>query len=99
MKITFERSGGFAGLRLNAAFDTELLPDETATALQRLVEDADFFALPAILPGSPNTADMYQYVVTVEDDTHSHTVTASEDAAPDALRQLFDYLLRLARKR
>lgn len=98
MKIAFERSGGFAGLRLSATFDTELLPPETAAALGRLVEEADFFNLPAIVPGSPNAADMYQYVLTVEDASRSHTVTTSEDAAPDALRQLFDYLLRLARK-
>lgn len=99
MKISFERSGGFAGLRLSAAFDTDLLPPETADALRRLVEEADFFGLPAILPGSPNAADIYQYVVTVEDGARSHTVTVSEDAASDTLRQLFDYLLRLARKR
>jgi hypothetical protein len=99
MKIIFERSGGFAGLRLNAAFDTEALPTETADALRRLVEDADFFALPAIIAGNPAAADLYQYVVTVEDDTGSHTVTASEDAASDALRQLIQYLMRLARKR
>ncbi len=99
MKISFERSGGFAGLRLSALFDTELLPPATAAALTRLVEEADFFALPAILPGSPNAADMYQYVLTVEDEMRSHTVTASEDAASDALRQLLQYLMRLARKR
>jgi hypothetical protein len=99
MKIAFERSGGFAGLRLSATFDTELLPSETAAALARLIEEADFFNLPAILTGSPNAADMYQYVLTVEDETRSHMVTASEDGVSDALRQLLDFLLRLARKR
>lgn len=47
MKIHFERSGGFAGLRLSHDLDWADHSPEERGELDRLVERAQFFDLPA----------------------------------------------------
>jgi hypothetical protein len=99
MKIAFERSGGFAALTLSADFDTDMLPEDIAQALDKLVTTAEFFDLPAQFSGNPGAADLYQYTITVDDGLRVHTVTTTEGAAPTRLGALINYLDMLARKR
>jgi hypothetical protein len=109
MRINFERSGGFANIRLTAEADTDarelifgaarvkrsLSPDE-ARNLEEMVKAADFFNLPAATTRPTQGADRFQYVVSVEVDGKRHTVQISEAVTSATLRPLLDFLTKLA---
>ncbi len=97
MRIRFERTGGFAGMRLTATIDTEALPLERADELRRLVDAASFFDLPTTIRSSAPGADQFQYQLTIEVEGRRHTVEVSEAAAPEALQPLLRQLTILAR--
>lgn len=69
MKIHFERTGGFMGLRMVATFDTAELPEEEATKIHELLDEIDFFELPAYLESPQSGMDQFQYVLTVSEET------------------------------
>ena len=48
MQIHFERSGGFAGLRLTTALDEQSLTPQEARKLKELIEAVDFLRFPSI---------------------------------------------------
>lgn len=96
MRIYFERTGGFTGLSLRTAVDTAVLPEEDARSLQEMVNETQFFELPADLDGN-DTVDAFNYTLTVETDGRRHTVHTSEMHAPDALQPLLRRLTVLAR--
>jgi hypothetical protein len=98
MRVEFRREGGFAGIPLGAVFDAESLSAEDAGTLRELMEAADFFNLPATTTPARG-ADRFQYVVTVEADGKRHTVRTTDAAAPEPLRTLLDFLIKLVRKR
>ena len=98
MKIRLERTGGFAGMSTTIEIDTGSLSEEERAHVTRLVEDADFFALQAdMLRSDPASADRFQYRITIESTDSTHTVEATESAAPEALAELIDWLNRNAR--
>ncbi|MGA7932970.1 MAG: protealysin inhibitor emfourin [Kovacikia sp.] len=98
MRISFERSGGFAGISLTTTVDTATLTPAEGSQLRQVVEVADFFLLPAEIP-SPAQPDRFQYRLTVEEGNRHHTVTMGESAVPGTLRPLLDWLLNAARQR
>src|SRR2546425_7633629 len=57
MQVHFERSGGFAGLRISHDVDSANLPPEEASELSKLIETAHFFELPAVLRATLPRAD------------------------------------------
>jgi hypothetical protein len=96
MHIEFVRSGGFAGMRLTASVDTEQLPAERASTLDKLISDAGFFELPEqILPPAP-VPDRFEYKLTVTAPQKTHSIVVSDAAAPASLRPLLNYLTTLA---
>ena len=99
MRIEFERTGWFAGIRFAAAIDTETLPPDDARALQDLVAEADFFRLPARLVSPAPGADRFQYRITVESGGQRRTLEAGEAALPETLRSLVERLTQIARRR
>ncbi len=98
MRILFERTGGFAGLKLKATVDAETLPPPKARRLQRLLEESHFFELPLRLEGPAGRPDRFQYRLTVENDNCLHTVQTNEDAIPPEMRPLLDWLTAAARQ-
>lgn len=99
MHIHFERAGGFAGVRLTVDLRTDTLPQEDQMRLQQLVEEADFFTLPAELRDSSTTPDEFTYTVAIETSDRRHTVETTESAAGPMLRPLLEWLTRAARRR
>jgi hypothetical protein len=97
MLIFFERSGGFAGRTMTVEFDTTSLPPDEVEKIHQMVEEADFFHLPASLPPPAASADVFEYVVTIEEQGKRHTVRTAHMTAPDALRRLLEYLTQVAR--
>ncbi|MEH2322340.1 MAG: protealysin inhibitor emfourin [Nostoc sp.] len=99
MQISFERTGGFAGITKKTTIDTDtLLPNEAST-LARLVEVADLFGLPEHITSPNPQSDRFQYKLTVEDNGKQHTVTVSEAVLPGTLRSLIEWLQKIAQKR
>ncbi|MEA5605367.1 protealysin inhibitor emfourin [Nostoc sp. UHCC 0252] len=99
MRVSFERTGGFAGITKKTTVDTATVsPDEAATLL-RLVEVADLFRLPEIITSPNPQSDRFQYKLTIEDNGKHHTVTVSEAALPGSLRPLIEWLQTMAQKR
>ncbi len=97
MRIQFERSGGFAGMRLTATIDTDALAPDEARELQALIEAARFFDLPAVIASPTPGADQFQYRLNVETAERRHTVEVGDAAAPDTLQPLLRKLTTLAR--
>ncbi|MEH2463461.1 protealysin inhibitor emfourin [Nostoc sp.] len=99
MRISFERTGGFAGITKKTTVDTDTLPPNEANTLKSLVEAADFFRLPEQITSPNPQSDRFQYKLTVEDNGKQHTVTVSEAALPGTLRPLIEWLQNIAQKR
>ncbi|MDZ8187606.1 MAG: hypothetical protein RMX96_22490 [Nostoc sp. ChiSLP02] len=99
MRISLERTGGFAGITKRTTADTAELPANEADTLKRLVEAADFFRLPERITSPNPQSDRFQYKLTLEDNGRQHTVTVSEAALPGTLRPLIEWLQNTAQKR
>jgi hypothetical protein len=97
MRITFKRSGGFAGISLSLNLDTLTSPPDQAKLIEHLVETAGFFDLPTLLPSPPGSADRFQYRLEIDSSGRQHAVDIGEAALPDSLRPLIDQLSTLAR--
>ena len=92
MRISFERTGGFAGMIKTKTFDSAELPENEANRLPKLVEAANFYNLPPDISVPPNQPDRFQYTLTVEQEDRKHTVTVNEAAVPGDLKPLVEWL-------
>jgi hypothetical protein len=99
MRMTFERTGGFAGITMTKVVDTATLPDNEAKQLRHLVDAADFFRLPKTITSRSRQPDRFRYELTLEDNGKQHTVEVSEQAIPGTLRPLVDWLMAAARRK
>ncbi len=98
MKIEFERSGGFGGLRTAVSLNTASLAADKAQQLQDMVEAAAFFDLPTSLTDSAAGADQFHYRLTIASQEREHSVEMTDAAAPEAIRPLLRELTLLARQ-
>jgi hypothetical protein len=100
MKLDFVRSGGFAGLRLALAIDTDSLPAEAASRILQLVEAAGFFELDQGAVDRSAAPDRFEYRLTIESAIWGkHAIVLAESAVPDEARPLLDHLTSLALRR
>ena len=99
MRMTFERTGGFAGITMTKVFDTADLPANEANQLRQLVDAANFFRLPKTITSNSQQPDRFHYQLNVEDNGKQHTVEVSEKAVPGTLRPLLDWLMAGARRK
>jgi hypothetical protein len=98
MRIQFERTGGFTGMRLAIDVTESDLPEDEWQMLQAALQQAEFFQLPPKVTGS-GQPDRFTYQVTVETATRSHTVELGEGEIPDNVQPLIQQLNLLARTR
>ncbi len=98
MKISFEQTGGIAGLRFATTVDTAGLSPEDAQKLRQMVVDADFFNLPARIVSPRPQPDRFQYKLQAQENNRQHTVTVSEEALPAGLAPLVKWLGEEARR-
>jgi hypothetical protein len=97
-RIKYERTGGFAGMRIAKDLKFEDLPEEQADSIISLLDDLDFGELPEqMLKGS--MPDQFTYVITIETDDWEHTVVTGDASAPEKMQELLHLLDRLARTR
>ncbi|GAB4505025.1 MAG: hypothetical protein Fur0043_20200 [Anaerolineales bacterium] len=97
-RILFERSGGFMGRKIRLTIDIDDLPKEQASALHELLEEVDFFGLPADLRRSP-APDEFTYSITVAKEDQQHSVHVNDASMPDDLRPLLKELGKLMRQK
>src|SRR5712692_4499523 len=98
MRIHFERTGGFAGIRLQTTVDTDQLPPKEARQLSSLVDAAKLFDLPDHAPAASQGADQFQYQLVVDAPGKQKTIATSDAAANQNLQALWDWLTDQARK-
>ena len=101
MRVEFKTEGGFAylpGLSQPVTIDTDGLPPGEAGKLERLVEAAGFFELPATSEPPRGGADFRSYTVSVSSSGRSHTVRIAEPVENPQLQALLDYLGERARE-
>jgi hypothetical protein len=101
MRVQFKTEGGFAylpGLSQPVTIDTDVLSPEEAGKLERLVEAAGFFGLPATSGPPRGGADLRTYTISVSSSGRSHTVKVVEPVENPQLQALVDYLGEKARE-
>ena len=98
MRISFERSGGFAGITMKTAVDEKDLAPGEAQKLRQLVEEADFFNSPGKITSRSPQPDRFQYELKFEEKGRQHTVTVSEEAMPEKLKPLVNWLMERSRQ-
>jgi hypothetical protein len=98
--VLYSRSGGFAAASPSARIDTAELDAHEARQLERLIDEADFFALPNEMMRPRDRAarhggvgqDVILHEITVEREEQQHTVRVDDQELPPALEPLVDYL-------
>lgn len=96
MRIQFERTGGFAGVRLFYAARVENLPPAERDELTRLVAKSRFFELPDVERPSAGV-DRFEYVISIDDSARSRTLHVGESTMPPRLGPLVEWLTKAAR--
>ena len=85
--ITFERSGGIVGNAIDFDVQLESLPKVEVERLRKLIDDADFFNIPANI-GMTSYHDEFLYKITVEDGDKYHSVRTTDTSMPKTLLSL-----------
>ena len=92
--ITFKRCGGFVGTGMRCQVSLHELPSDNASALLRLIEQAEFFSIPENLIVKFNPEE-YQSTITVDAGWMCHTVRTNDTTMPASLRPLVEELSAL----
>lgn len=98
-RIKYERTGGFAGIRIAADIKPKDLSEEQAQTLMDLLDDLDFPELPEYLSKESSMPDQFTYTITVEANEWKHTVVTGDESAPEKMQELLQMLNRIARKK
>ncbi len=92
MRIKMERTGGFAGIRVERDIDSDKLAPADAAQLERLLRKSHFFELPAELRNPGPGPDRFHYRLTVESEQGARTIEAPESAVSGSLRDLLHWI-------
>lgn len=98
-RIKFERTGGFAGIRIATDLKLDDLPDDQANTILELLDDLDFRELPQQMMNEEGMPDQFTYTITVETKKWEHTVVTGDVSAPEKMQELLQLLNRLAKTR
>lgn len=96
MRVELKIEGGiayFPGLSKPRAIESDRLSKEDAAELERLVNAAHFFELPARVGAvQEGAADYRQYIVTIAEGRRSHTVRLVEPIGDTHLQLLLEFV-------
>ena len=101
MQIRFRQSGGIVGGVWEVLVRMSELPPSEAQQLEALVEQADFFALPAPRSRSlPRRAmDVFEYDIAISQGQRRHRIRVDDTEVPAIVQPLINRLAELARRR
>lgn len=97
-KIKFERTGGFAGIRLTAEIEVNDLPEDQKNEILELLDETEFEELPAKLAGRMPVPDEFVYSISVESEKRKYSIVSGESALPDDMQPLIQILESIAKK-
>ena len=95
-RIKFERTGGFAGIRIAADIDMNELPDEQKHKILELLDDMDFEDLPKKIQDKMPVPDEFVYSVVVISNKKEYEVLAGESAMSENMQPLLEILESMA---
>jgi len=98
LRISIERSGGFAGLTMRTTVDEKEVAADEALKLRQLVEEANFFNLPGKIVSRSPQPDRFQYELRLEEKGRQYAVMVSEEVMPEKLKPLVKWLMEKARQ-
>jgi len=93
--ISYKRRGGTLGQEIAANFDLNSMPASDAQRLHDLIHESNFFEIP-VVDAVPSSPDEFGYTITVISENSIHTVSATDNLMPRALRPLIQDLTELA---
>lgn len=91
MRVTLEQSGGFAGLMITKAIDTQDLSPSETQQLEQLVKESNFFQLTSIAEASPQP-DRFGYTLSIEMNGRTHSIELSETNLPERVRSIIEWV-------
>ena len=94
MKIIFNQSGGFLGLRRGCELDTETLSPDIAQELEQLSKTSEILTSGVFF--SEAGRDLQQYDITIDDGNSEVSVTFDDETLPANVQPLIDYLQKYA---
>jgi hypothetical protein len=97
MKIQLERSGGFTGMRLKVAIDTDQLDPQEKSALEALAESALGSGSPEKNASPGPGADRFSYRITIEKQGAPQTIEIGEAGLSENLRAFVQRVILLGR--
>lgn len=97
-KIKFERTGGFAGIRLAAEIKVEELPEEQRHEILEMLDEMDFEELSGKLTGKISFPDGFVYAISVESEKREYQIVAGESALPANMQPLIEILETITKR-
>ncbi len=91
MKIYFERTGGFAGLRRSISLDTDKMPPSESEQIHSMCNNVNFSNPPKFEPKN-GTADLFHYKITVESKDGTRTLETSDLSMTPEFENLVTFL-------
>ena len=99
MRVRFQVSGGigfFRALSIPRTIDVNALPDSDRESLTQLVDETQFFSLPARISAPRGGAGYLTCQLTIEHGDRRHTIAVSDPVAIAPLQNLIDVVRSLA---
>ena len=97
-RIKYERTGGFAGIRLAADIDVNELPEDQKKEILDLLDDMDFEELPEKLAGKMPVPDEFVYSIVIESKEREYKVLAGESVLPNDMQPLLEILETITKR-
>lgn len=98
MRITVERSGGFAGIPICNEIDGKDLPSALARTAKKIIEDKKSPSLS--MKSSPKgAADYFTYKILIQDGRNQRVIECNQYNIEDDLKSLVKFIEKNTRKR
>jgi hypothetical protein len=94
MRISFNREGGYASLRLKYQVNTDELPKDAAEKLLNLVKSSGVLELKQsdLAPDTGVATDVFSYKLTISEGGKSKSLSFNDITVPASLRPLLVFL-------
>ena len=98
-KIKFERTGGFAGIRLAAEIEMDELPEEQRREILEMLDDMDFEELTDKITGEISFPDGFVYAISIESEKREYRIVGGESTLPADMQPLVEILESITKRR
>jgi hypothetical protein len=98
-KIKFERTGGFAGIRLAAEIEMDELPEEQRREILGMLDEMDFEEFSDKPASEVSFPDGFVYAISVESEKREYCIVTDESALPADMQPLVEILESITKRR